>query len=143
MNGYIHIQLTRHFKSIINQQISDIKRRQTIHEKMLLCLKGIEFNCATKNTLLFSTPEKIKECKNIISLSKNHINKLLYIKKILYYSSSQRVCVCLTERYYAKMTKFELSLYLIMGNAWIGKPKLKNKFLTKTNPNINLELNIS
>jgi len=142
MNDYIHKQLTRRFKSMIDSRIFDIKTRKEIHEKTLLSLKNKKSNYVGYGIALSSKSDEIMKCKSVISSCNSHIIKLLYIKSIIRFCNLQRVCACLTKRSYTKMTQFELSLYLIVGNTWIYKPNLRNISFTDINMNTDIELNV-
>ncbi len=142
MNDYIHKRLIQHLKGMINQRISDIERRKNIHEKTLEHLKNEKFDYTKYSVELSSKSNEIKECKDIIKKSKIHINKLLHIKNTLRFSDLERVCTCLVECNYVKMTHFELSVYLIVGNTWVYKSRLKDIFSINMEPSVNVELDI-
>ncbi len=137
MNDYIHKRLIQHLKGMINQRISDIERRKNIHEKTLEYLKNKKLDCIEYSIGLSSKSGEIKECEYIIKKSKTHISKLLYIKNTLYFSNLERVCACLVKCNYVKMTHFELSAYLIVGNTWVYKSRLKDIFFANIKPSIN------
>ena len=142
MSNCIHKRLTQHLKGMINQRIYDIERRKSIHEKTLESLKNERLDYINYSVELSSNSGEIRECEDVIKKSKVHINKLLYIKNALHFSNLERVCACLVECSYVKMTHFELSVYLIVGNAWIYKSRLKDIFFINMKPSVNVDLDI-
>jgi len=142
MSNYIDKRLIQHFKNMIDRRISNIERRKEIHESTLLSLRKTRSEYPDYSSGLSSKLKETIACRTIIIKCNAQIGKLLYIKNILYVCDLKRVCTCLAECSYMKMTWLELRLHLTAGVTSMHESKSKNISFVNIDSTTYAELNI-